>query len=258
MTVKQLMSDVDINRVVDAFILLDYNFSESNYESNFFEKYEAISNIRKIIEINVKLFVECKAGKNTDLHTIFIIQHRDYEDYENMGKSVLTGFATRDEEVLQVLDKDFHIFDNEGEAELRHYGFDYDSMEDMVNYIISESSIREIGKEVCAAKILSELFFWGAFPEDRKKRIGKTYEKLTQPITEKKLVDEKTFTEIMDKHMEEIMSKMSDDEKAYTIAKEKFEKETEGIRERYKNKVISEIHKQYIKAIKEEYIGRVC
>ena len=37
MRVKQLMSQVDIDRVVDAFILLDYNFSESNYESDFFE-----------------------------------------------------------------------------------------------------------------------------------------------------------------------------------------------------------------------------
>ena len=41
MTVQELMSQVDVNRVVDAFLLLDYHFSENNYENTFFEKYEA-------------------------------------------------------------------------------------------------------------------------------------------------------------------------------------------------------------------------
>ena len=200
MTIKELMSQVDVNRVADAFLLLDYSFSENNYQNNFFEKYEAIPKIRKIIEENIRLFDECKPNEDTVPHTVFIMYHQDDEDYENLGKKVFSCFATRDEEVLQVLEKDFHIFDNEGEDEVQHYGIDNAPMKDMVNYVIAESSIKEIGKEICVAKILSELFFWGTFPEDREKKVNELYKKLIQPITEKELIDSKSFREIMKKH----------------------------------------------------------
>ena len=39
------------------------------------------------------------------------------------------------------------------------------------------------------------------------------------------------------------------------MAKERFEKETEEIRNRYLHKIGDEIYKQYIKAIKMEYKG---
>lgn len=63
MTIKELMRDVNVNRVADAFLLLDYNFSESNYESSFFEKFQAIPSIRHVIEHNVRLLAECKPMK---------------------------------------------------------------------------------------------------------------------------------------------------------------------------------------------------
>ena len=50
------------------------------------------------------------------------------------------------------------------------------------------------------SKILSEVFFWGIFPEDREKKVEELYEKLTKPMTEKELIDSKSFTEIMKKH----------------------------------------------------------
>lgn len=257
MTIKELMSQVDINRVADAFLLLDYGFSESNYENNFFEKYEAIPKIRKIIKENIRLFTECTPNKDTVPHTVFITYHQDDEDYENLGKKVFSCFATCDENVLQVLEKDFHIFDNEGEARVQHYSVDYTPMKDMVNYVIAESSIKELGKEICVAKILSELFFWGAFPEDREKKVEKLYEELTKPITENELIDSKSFEEIMKKHMDKLLSNVSADEKAYYMAKERFEKETEEIQKRYRYKIDDEIQKQYIQAIKMEYKGRV-
>lgn len=250
------MSQVDANRVADAFLLLDYGFSESNYENNFFEKYNAIPRIRKIIEENIRLFTECTANEDTVPHTVFITYHKDDEDYENLGKKVFSCFTTCDEEVLQVLEKDFHIFDNEGETEVQRYSFDDVPMKDMVNFVIAESSIKEIGKEICVAKILSELFFWGAFPKDREKKVEELYEELAKPINENELIDSKSFDEIMKKDMEELLSNMSDDEKAYDMAKERFEKETEEIRNRYWHKIDDEIQKQYIKAIKMEYKGR--
>lgn len=39
MNVKELMSKVDVNRVIDAFLLMDFSFSASNYENTFLEKY---------------------------------------------------------------------------------------------------------------------------------------------------------------------------------------------------------------------------
>ena len=51
MTIKELMTQVDLNRVMDAFLLLDYNFSAENFENSFIEKYEAVPKLRKIIEI---------------------------------------------------------------------------------------------------------------------------------------------------------------------------------------------------------------
>ncbi len=256
MTIKELMSQVDVNRVVDAFLLLDYGFSESNYENNFLEKYEAIPKIRKIIKENIRLFTECTPNEDTIPYTIFIMYHQDDEDYEKLGKKVFSCFATCDEDVQRVLEKDFHMFDNEGETKIQHYSFDDVPMKDMVNFVIAKTSIKEIGKEICVAKILSELLFWGALPEDREKKVEELYEKLTKPISENELIDSKFFEEIMKKHTEELLSNMSDDEKAYDMAKERFEKETEEIRNRYWHKIDNEIQKQYIKAIKMEYKGR--
>jgi len=257
MTIKELMSQVDVNRVADAFLLLDFGFSESNYENDFFEKYEAIPKMKNIINENIRLFTECKSDEDTVPYTVFIMYHQDDEDYENLGKKVFSCFATCDEDVLQILEKDFYIFDNEGETEVQRYSFDAVPMKDMVNYVIAESSIKELGKEICVAKILSEVFFWGVFPEDREKKVEELFEKLTKPKTEKELIDSKSFTEIiMKKHMEELLSNMSEDEKAYDMAKKRFEKETEEIRNRYWQKIDDKIQKQYIKAIKMEYKGR--
>ena len=43
MTVKELFAQVEHERVTDAFILLDYTYSEENFENTFFEKYDSIS-----------------------------------------------------------------------------------------------------------------------------------------------------------------------------------------------------------------------
>ena len=42
MTVKELFAQVEHERVTDAFILLDYTYSEENFENTFFEKYDSI------------------------------------------------------------------------------------------------------------------------------------------------------------------------------------------------------------------------
>lgn len=82
------------------------------------------------------------------------------------------------------------------------------------------------------------------------------YEKISKPIDEKELVDSNVVEDKMREIEEELMLNMSDDEKAYYLAKERFEEETKEVIKRYWHKVNDEIHKQYIDAIKDEYKGR--
>ena len=125
MRVKELMEQVDIDRVTDAFILIDYFFSVDNYENTFIEKYKAVADFREMIRTNIQLFAECTPDDNIEPHTIFIIETTDSEDYEKQWKKSLSAFAICDEEVLSVIDEDFHISDNEGEAQIAHYAFDH-------------------------------------------------------------------------------------------------------------------------------------
>ena len=256
MTVKELMSQVDVNRVVDAFLLLDYHFSEDNYENTFFEKYEAIPKLRKIVEENIRLFRECVSADNTDPCTIFIQYNQDADNYEESWKKSFASFLISDIEVLPVIDKDFHLFDDLGEVEVTHYSFDHTPMKEMANYVIAEFSIKEIGKEICVAYLLSELFFWGAFPCDREKRVNKLNESLNRQITEEELVSGQEFDEKMKNYREFLLQQMSEDEREYSLAKERFEKETEEICMRYAEKVNDEIHRSYISAIRQEYKNR--
>lgn len=256
MTIKELMAQADVNRVTDAFLLLDYNFSAENFENSFVEKYEAIPKLRKIIEENIRLFAECTPSDDVVPHTIFIMYTVDDEDYENQWKKSFSCFAICDEEALPVIDKDFHIFDDEGEAEVSHYCIDNVPMQEMANYVIAKSSLSEFGKEICVAKILSELLFWGAFPKEREKAVNELYERVHEPIDEKTLLDSKSFKEKMREYREGLILNMSDDKRAYYLAKERFEEETKNILQRYRHGVNDEIHKQYINAIKVEYKGR--
>ena len=82
------------------------------------------------------------------------------------------------------------------------------------------------------------------------------YEKHNKPIDESKIVDNKTFEESMKEWEEQLILNMSNDEKAYHLAKKCFDKKTEDIVRRYRDRVDNAIQKKYIDAIKTEYQGR--
>ena len=73
---------------------------------------------------------------------------------------------------------------------------------------------------------------------------------------EEEFVDKKSFDEVMKKWDDELMLKMSEDEKAYYAAKDIFDEATEDIVRRYWHRTILETQQQYIEAIKTEYNGR--
>lgn len=251
MNVKELMAEVDVTRVIDAFLLMDFSFSANNYENTFLERYDALLNLKKVIADNVHLFAECKPNTDTQPCTIFIFYNLDGDDYENQEKKSFGSFAVYDEDVFPILDKDFHIFDDKGEARLSYYSFDTASMNEMANYTIAKSSIEQFGKEVCAAYILSEIFFWGLYPEDREKKVHALEEKVQKSMDEQKLLTEKEVHEMLDDDFD-----MSDDEKFYYEEKEKFEKKTKFITNRYIAKINDEIQQEYIHAVREEYSSR--
>ncbi len=255
MTVKELMREVDVERVIDAFLLFDYHISVENLRDTFIEKFNAIPKLKRIIRENIRLFAECTPNKDAELYTIFIISTPN-DDYEKQERNDISSFATCDAEVLQVIDKDFHIFDDKGEATISQYSFDEAPMQEMANYTIANSSLKELGKEICAAKILLELFFWGKFPEEREKAVNNLYEHISKPTDKKNLIPDSTFEEVMRKLEKQLLASMSNDEKAYHLAKKRFEKETEAIVINYQNRINNEVHIQYIKAIKQEYKNR--
>lgn len=245
MTVKQLMQQVDVGRVIDAFLLLDYNFSESNYESSLLEKFEAIPRIRHIIEHNVHLFAECQLANNSEQYTIFVWYSPDEEDFERMGKMVFTSFATSDTEIRQASEKGCGL-------EYTSYDYASTSISSLVGHKVAGTSIEELGKEVCAAKILSEVLYWGAYPEDRVENVKKLLMQVARPI--KRLIDSKTFEERMKAIDQEIWDSLSADEREYRHYQQEFEAKTKEIRARYERRISEEFRKRIEDAIKKEYL----
>ena len=250
MNIKELMAGVDVTRVIDAFLLMDFSFSASNYENTFLEKYDALPALKKVIEENIHLFAQCKQNTDTKPCTIFIFYNLDGDDYENQNKKSFVSIAVDDDDVFPILDRDFHMFDDEGEVRLQYYAYNHISMNEMANYTIAKNSIEQFGKEVCAAHILSEIFFWGLFPEDREEKVNALEEKIEKSMYEKEYT-EKEVHDMLDEDFD-----MSDDEKLYYEEKQKFEEKTKGVINRYVAKINDEIHQEYIHAVRQEYSSR--
>ena len=100
------------------------------------------------------------------------------------------------------------------------------------------------------------ILFWGLFPGEREERVNKLNESLDKEITGAEIDASKDFRETMKRCREVLFNKMSDDERNYYLAEERFKKDIEEINMRYMQKTNDEIHKQYIDAIRQEYKGR--
>ena len=257
MTVKELMEQVDANKVTEAFLLTFYLFHHDCYELSISEKFNAISKARELISYNINLFKSCTPTTDGKKYTIFIMYDQDDEDFENKESKSFSCFAIRDEEAFSALDKNFYLYTGEGETELSHYSFDHEKICDMAAFTIAKSSIDILGKEICVAKILSDMFFWGVYPKDREKNINKLEEKISKPYEESKGISLEEFEEKIKILESEIMEQMTEDEKLYYEAKERFKEETKDIIRRYRENLYRELEKQHIKIIREEYQGRM-
>lgn len=248
MTIKELMEQVNVERVIDAFLLLDPYFSECDYKTTVLDQYKKIPKVKKAIKENIKLFIECKIENQDDPHTLFIFYDQD-GDYEQKWKKSFSCFLINDEEILSVFDKDFHLLDS-GEIVVTQYSFGHESIEQIAHHSISNLSIKELGKEICAANILSEMFWWGLDAQDREKNVQKL---IDDAEDESDCLSEDEFSKIMKELKKELKNQISDDEKAYYAAREKFDDETKEIIRRYENKVIEETQQKWITILKKEY-----
>ena len=236
MTIQELMEQVNVERVIDAFLLLDPYFSECDYKTTVLDQYKKIPKVKKAIRENIKLFIECKIENQDTSHTLFIFYDRDGEDYEKKWKKSFSCFLINNQEILSVIDKDFHLLDS-GKIAITRYLFGNESIEQMAHYSISNLSIKELGNEICAAEILSEMFWWGLDVQDREKNVQ---EFIDYAEDESDYLSHDESSKILMEYKKELIDQMSDDEKAYYAAQEKFDDETKEIIRRYENKVIEE------------------
>ena len=63
MTINELMKQVDVDQVTEAFMLVNWIFKSDDYEFNIVEKFKAITKIRDVIRENITLFRECVPSK---------------------------------------------------------------------------------------------------------------------------------------------------------------------------------------------------
>lgn len=258
MTIKELMEQVDTDRVTEAFLLTYYLFQHDCYDLSISEKFNAIPKFRELIRDNINSFRACTPSAGAEKYTVFIMYDQDNEDFENKESKSFSCFAIPDKEAFSVLNRKFYLFTGEGDVELSHYSFDHKDVCDMAAYTVAKSSIDTIGKEMCVAKILSDMFFWGAKPEQRRKKVCELEEKLSKPYDENEYISQAEFHEHMKTIENQLLEQMSEDERAYYEAKHRFEDETKDIISRYWKRTNIELEKQHIAIIREEYQGRIC
>lgn len=253
MTIKELMGQVDADKVTEAFVLVNWTFKPDNYEYTIAQKFRAISKMRDVIRANLEAFRTCIPNDATKECTVFIIENQTGENFENQKETDLSCYKVYDEEAISVLDKEFCIYTDDSEIHLPRYGFVYEDVCDIANYNIAKFSIEKLGKELCVAKIFSDMFFWGNYTGERKENMNSLKEQLNMSADKKEYVSLEEFEQHIRKLGDEIRQKMSDDERAYYFAKDKFTKEIKEIKRRYWKKVVRQVEKQHIAVIKEEY-----
>lgn len=256
MTIKELMEQVDENSVTEAFILVSPIFMSVDNELSIAERFQVISKVKEKISHHIRLFRESTFDNTLEEYTVFITDDLDAEDYEDKTRRILSSYAIRDKEALSVLDKDFFLYTDKGEIGLAHYCFEHKKVNEIAAYNIAKSSIEKLGKEICAAKILSDMFFWGFSPDVREKSVSELMEQLEKPHDSSEYVSKEEHDNYLNELRDNIKQKMTEDDRAYWTAKERFEVETKDIVLSYWKQCVIEREKQHIAAIREEYLKR--
>lgn len=168
MTVQELFKNVDVTGVLNAYIMIDNYFSGDNSEISIAEKYRKLERVKSAILQNIKYFCEIRDVK--DVGITLCIYEETCQDPERM-KSELDSVVIDDKAANNLDDKYFTLFEDNGDINIECFCFDMVEENRLAGYKVSSESIDTLGKELCAAYILSEIFFWGFDYEERAKRM---------------------------------------------------------------------------------------
>ena len=248
MTVKDLLVEVDMNRLIEAFLLTDYRFCRDNRESSLCDRVALVPKMADVIrnfvsEINLNDFKP--VGEPSTLF-IFEIPLTEYED---KGEVIYDIFFIEDKLAYEEMS-----VKKSGEYEtLDHFEVDYIETDEFLNFQVAEYSINEFGKEICAAFILSHMLRMGRTIEERQVNIQKFNDELDG---KKEWLDPVSIEEFLDEMDRLFTEGMSEEEKLYHQMKDEFDNKTREFRRNYSNIKDEENHRKLTDGIYGEYRRR--
>ena len=172
MTVKELFKKADPTIVFYAYIMLEPVYDEYK-EYDVQTKAEGLEELRNKLLDNIQLIVNAKDNINeVEPGTIFVMERKSTE-YDRPFESYTEAFLVKDEEVCDKVDKDFTIWNDNGDCITKHYAFDFVPLQTIANYNVAKESVRHMGIETCCAAILNEVCFWGLTESTRTEYLGR-------------------------------------------------------------------------------------
>lgn len=255
LTVQELFRKADKKMVFNAYTLIEPLFDDLNMDS-LAVKAEKIEIARERIFSLCDHICECDPVQG-EKETIFVME-RPGAPYEKQHVKEIDVFCVNDKEADKAVDKDFSLWDDEGEVRIGHFAIDLLPFDEVAAYNIAGESVAMEGIDVCCAAILNELCFWGTSIKDREKRMKQVVEELKICVSNQKNEDYVPCEEMFARLDEKITSCMSEDEKLYHQYKIEFKEKVRDIEERRMIKTMNETHKMYIDTIRREYMSRRC
>ncbi|MGN0169146.1 MAG: hypothetical protein ACI39H_00095 [Lachnospiraceae bacterium] len=248
MTVQELIREVDIDRVIEAFLLVDYRFSGDNREKTLLERVSLVDEMTEEIHKFVEEILSYNVSKPIEEQTLFIFEML-LTNYEDRGEKTYDVFVIKDEEAFYELTRE----KKKELEELEHYDVDFSKTGEFLSYRISEYSLKEFGKEICAAFILSHMLKMGKSIEERDLNISKHAGKkdMTDEENDDSLsMNIKEFSEMLDRIF---TAEMTEEEKEYFRMKDEFYSKTKVFRTKFEDKMVVSNRKKYTTAIYDEY-----
>ncbi len=197
----------------------------------------------------------CEIDMGNDPRTLFVMKRRSTV-YGESYLGDLENWVLKDRDVLEALDKDFRIWDDEGEMRIPHYGIDFVPVTTLAGYTVASESVNHMGINICCATILRGLFMWGFTDEAREKRLEELEADLDAGLKGYEEGRVYTHEEVMEKLENELFANSSEDEKEHRRLEKEYKKSVKEIENRYIEKVIQEDHQFFIDAVKYEFRNR--
>lgn len=256
MTVKELFKKADPTVIFYAYIMLEPVYDEYK-EYDVQTKAEGLEELKNKLLDNIQLIVNSKDNINeVEPSTIFVMERKSTE-YDRPFETYTEAFLVKDEEAYDKIDRDFTIWNDNGECRIEHYAFDFEPLQTIANYRIAKESVCHMGIEACCAAILNEISFWGLVESIRIAKIEELKEAIEEAISDNENTRKYEFDNVDDLMADlEADLELTDTQKEYRKYYQEFKNKVRHIEKAYSDKVSNEDHMHYISAVRNEYLGR--